>query len=87
MQRVDRMLRLQPGNYPLAGSPEAEPLLARMNRYPRTQSGPCDSLRQTQRSNDPDIWYLAAENPRAGRQIILGVAPARAEYFMLAGRP
>lgn len=80
MQRVDRMLQLNPGNYPLLEA--RADLLLRAQRYQDAERA-IDSL-ANQRSNDPDIWYLAAEiRGLAGN--ILGVHLARAEYFMLAG--
>ena len=80
MQRLDRMLQLNPGNYPLLEA--RADLLLRAQRYQDAERA-IDSL-ANQRSNDPDIWYLAAEiRGLAGN--ILGVHLARAEYFMLAG--
>lgn len=80
MQRVDRMLQLSPGNYPLLQA--RADLLLRAQRYQEAERA-IDSL-ASQRSNDPDVWYLAAEiRGLAGN--ILGVHLARAEYFMLAG--
>ncbi|WP_022963401.1 M48 family metalloprotease [Halopseudomonas pelagia] len=80
MQRVDRMLQLNPGNYPLLQA--RADLLLRAERYQEAERA-IDAL-ASQRSNDPDIWYLAAEiRGLAGN--ILGVHLARAEYFMLAG--
>lgn len=78
--RIDRLLAINPGNYPLLEA--RADMLLRATRYQEAEQA-IDKL-AAQRSNDPDVWYLAAEiRGLAGN--ILGVHLARAEYFMLAG--
>ncbi|WP_425460497.1 M48 family metalloprotease [Halopseudomonas laoshanensis] len=80
LSRVDRLLQINPGNYPLLEA--RADMLLRAERYQEAEQA-IDRL-ASQRSNDPDVWYLAAEiRGLAGN--ILGVHLARAEYFMLAG--
>lgn len=79
-QRLERLLKVHPGNYPLLQM-QVELLLA--------QSRPADAeaildrlLRE--RPKDPDIWYQVAEvRGLAGN--IIGVHQARAEFFALVG--
>nr|WP_231701733.1 M48 family metalloprotease [Halopseudomonas salegens] len=77
---VDQLLKIRPDNYPLMQS--KIDLLLHQQRY---QDAERLSDRLTnQRSDDPDVWYMAAEI-RGLADNITGLHMARAEYFMLAG--
>ncbi|MGB3597533.1 MAG: M48 family metalloprotease [Pseudomonas neustonica] len=80
LTRTRELLRNYPGNYPLQFI-EADLLLKQQNYAEAEQA---INRLASQRSDDPDVWYLAAEiRGLAGN--ILGVHLARAEYFMLTG--
>jgi predicted Zn-dependent protease len=80
LTRVDRLLQINPDNYPLQEA-KAD-ILLRARRY--TEAEKVINRLATQRDSDPDVWYLTAEiRGLAGN--IIGVHTARAEYFMLAG--
>jgi beta-barrel assembly-enhancing protease len=80
LQRLDQLLATHPGNYPLMAS--RADVLMRTGQYKEAERA-IDQL-TVQRSEDADVWYIAAEiRGLAGN--ILGVHMARAEYFMLAG--
>jgi len=80
LQRVDRLLQINPDNYPLQEA-KAD-ILLRARRYAEAER--VINRLASQREGDPDVWYLAAEiRGLAGN--IVGVHTARAEYFMLAG--
>ena len=80
LQRVDRLLKINPDSYPLQEAKADILLLAR--RYAEAER--VINRLASQREGDPDVWYLAAEiRGLAGN--IVGVHTARAEYFMLAG--
>jgi len=83
MQRVEiDVLQAQPpGNYPPCWKARAD-LLLRAHAYQDARAGQSISPRQPSRSNDPDIWYLAAENPRAGRQYSFGVPPGPGQKLL-----
>lgn len=78
--RLDRLLAVTPDHYPLLQAKSDALLQAR--RYKEAQQI-IDRL-AAQRSEDADIWFMAAEI-RGLAGDILGVHTARAEYFMLAG--
>ncbi|WP_407651834.1 M48 family metalloprotease [Halopseudomonas oceani] len=82
-QALERNRRLQqrfPGNFPLEFS-EAD-LLMKQQQYADAEKA-IDRL-ASQRKDDPDVWYLAAEiRGLAGN--ILGVHLARAEFFEQTG--
>ena len=80
MQRLDRMLQLNPGNYPLLEA--RADLLLRAQRYQDAERA-IDSL-ANQRSNDPDIWYLAGDLEQAGEQLTLASRRAGDNYMMTA---
>jgi predicted Zn-dependent protease len=80
LARVDRLLTINPDNYPLQEA-KAD-ILLRARNYAEAER--VINRLAAQRENDPDVWYLAAEiRGLAGN--IIGVHTARAEYFMLAG--
>ncbi|MBA6421417.1 M48 family metalloprotease [Pseudomonas sp. 5Ae-yellow] len=80
LTRTRELLRNYPGNYPLQFI-EADLLLKQQNYAAAEQA---INRLASQRTGDPDVWYLAAEiRGLAGN--ILGVHLARAEYFMLTG--
>lgn len=80
LARVDRLLQVNPDNYPLQEA-KAD-ILLRARRYADAEQ--VINRLASQRDSDPDVWYLAAEiRGLAGN--IIGVHTARAEYFMLAG--
>lgn len=80
LARVDRLLQINPDNYPLQEA-KAD-ILLRARRYEEAEK--VINRLASQRDTDPDVWYLAAEiRGLAGN--IIGVHTARAEYFMLAG--
>lgn len=80
LERIDQQLAVHPGNYPLLAA-KADTLM-RTRQYQASERV-IDEL-TVKRSDDSDVWYIAAEiRGLAGN--ILGVHLARAEYFMLAG--
>jgi len=80
LARVDRVLQINPDNYPLQQA-KAD-ILMRARRYDEAEK--VINRLAGQRESDPDVWYLAAEiRGLAGN--IIGVHTARAEYFMLVG--
>ena len=78
--RVERMLNLYPGNYPL--NQIRVDLLLKQNR-PADAEKALEGLLKS-RPDDPDVWYLVAETRGLSGNII-GLHQARAEYFALVG--
>jgi predicted Zn-dependent protease len=79
-QRLERLLKAHPGNYPLLQM-QVELLLAQSR--PAEAEAILDRLLR-ERPKDPDIWYQVAEvRGLAGN--IIGVHQARAEFFALVG--
>jgi beta-barrel assembly-enhancing protease len=79
-ERVQRLLKLYPDDYPLNQSQVN--LLLKQNR-PGDAEKVLDALVKN-RPNDPDIWYQVAETRGLSKNII-GLHQARAEYFALVG--
>ena len=80
LTRLNGLLAAAPDNYPALQS-KADTLLG-ARRYQEAEQ--VINRLANLRSQDPDVWFLAAEiRGLAGN--ILGVHQARAEYFMLAG--
>ena len=80
LTRLNGLLAAAPDNYPALQS-KADTLLG-ARRYQEAEQ--VINRLANLRSQDPDVWFLAAEiRGLAGN--ILGVHMARAEYFMLAG--
>ncbi|KKN97933.1 hypothetical protein LCGC14_0151300 [marine sediment metagenome] len=80
LSRTRELMQNYPGNFPLQFT-EAD-LLLKQQDY--AEAAKAINRLAGQRSDDPDVWYLAAEiRGLAGN--ILGVHLARAEYFMLTG--
>lgn len=77
---VDQLLENRPDNYPLLQS--KIDLLLHKQDYAEAQR--LSDRLTSQRSDDPDVWYMAAEI-RGLAENITGLHIARAEYFMLAG--
>ncbi|UJJ32282.1 M48 family metalloprotease [Halopseudomonas maritima] len=80
LERTRQQQARFPGNFPLAFA-EAD-LLLKQQQYAEAERA-IDRL-ASRRTDDPDVWYLAAEiRGLAGN--ILGVHLARAHYFKLTG--
>ncbi|MGE8499814.1 MAG: M48 family metalloprotease [Pseudomonas sp.] len=78
--RVDRMLSLYPGNYPLRQA--RIDLLMKQGRIQDAERALDDLLKS--RPKDPDVWYLVAE-VRGLSGNTIGLHQARAEFFSLVG--
>ncbi|WP_092288555.1 M48 family metalloprotease [Halopseudomonas sabulinigri] len=80
LARTHELMNSYPGNFPLQFT-EAD-LLLKQQDYAAAEKA--INRLAAQRTDDPDVWYLAAEiRGLAGN--ILGVHLARAEYFMQTG--
>ncbi|MEH6564785.1 MAG: M48 family metalloprotease [Halopseudomonas sp.] len=80
LTRTRKLMHHYPGNFPLQFT-EAD-LLLKQQDYAAAEKA--INRLAASRTEDPDVWYLAAEiRGLAGN--ILGVHLARAEYFMLTG--
>ena len=80
LTRLNGQLAIHPDDYPLLQA--KTDVLLRARRYAEAEQ--VSNKLTSQRSNDSDIWYMAAEiRGLAGN--ILGLHMARAKYFMLAG--
>ena len=80
LSRTHELMRIHPGSFPLQFT-EAD-LLLKQQDYAAAEKS--INRLAAQRTDDPDVWYLAAEiRGLAGN--ILGVHLARAEYFMQTG--
>ncbi|HSC84631.1 MAG TPA: M48 family metalloprotease [Pseudomonas sp.] len=79
-QRVERLLGLYPGNYPLEQA--RIDLLFKQGQKKEAELALDDLLKR--RPHDPDIWYQVAE-ARGMAGNIIGLHQARAEYFALVG--
>jgi predicted Zn-dependent protease len=80
IDKLQKQLRVNPGNYPLSMS-YANALL-KANRPPQAEAVLEDVAKA--RPTDPDVWYLLAETDGLAGNIV-GVHRARAEYFVLNG--
>ncbi|MDH1265789.1 M48 family metalloprotease [Pseudomonas sp. GD03944] len=78
--RLDRMLNLYPGNYPLRQA--RIDLLMKQGRIEQAERALDELLKS--RPKDPDVWYLVAE-VRGLSGNTIGLHQARAEFFSLVG--
>lgn len=82
IEMLERQLRYNPGNHPLTMS-YYEALLRTGDNAKAAQ---VLEAHTEQRPSDPELWYQLAE-VRGLSNDIIGLHQARAEYFVLMGRP